>query len=324
MAGFLVLGIQTIQGDPSPDIDVFIMQQAAAKAMVHLQNPYTVSIPDMYGPASLYYIPLTRNGRTLYGLNYPPLIGILNVPAFLLTGDIRYGQLLALLLSSALIALMRPSWPALCAAVLLLINPFSLTMIEAAWIEPILILLFCLTLFSVLRYPRAVPYLFGLFLCAKQTNLAVLPLGLMLLNNEYRWKELVGFFGKALAVVVAVNLPFYLWNPGAFVLSLVKVQLLVHVRIDEISYLAYGAARGWFTLPSWLSFLYLPVGLYVGLRKAPRTVAGFAAASAFTLMPFFALSKQGAPNYYFLVIGMMCAAVALSGDVTEIPECAIC
>ncbi len=79
------------------------MQQASAEAMVHFRNPYTVSIEDVYRPDSPFYIPLSRNGRTLYGLFYPPLIAILDVPSFLLTGDIRYGYLLALLLSSALI-----------------------------------------------------------------------------------------------------------------------------------------------------------------------------------------------------------------------------
>ena len=323
MLGFLLVSIRTIRNDPHPPIDVFVAQQAAAEGMSKLRNPYTATIPDIYGPASPYYIPLTENGRTLYGSSYPPLITILNLPAFLLAGDIRYGYVLLLLLSCGLIALMQTSWPALCGAVLLLMNPFSQLLIVWAWVEPVAILTFCLTLFSVSRYPKAVPWLLGLFLASKQTNLAILPLALMLVENPWEWKKVAGFFAKALAVVGAIYIPFYLWDPAAFVLSLITVQLKIPMRRDEISYAAYAARNGWFVLPIWLPFLWLPVGIYLGLRKAPRSAAGFAAASALTLITFFALSKQGAANYYFLVLGMLCCSLGLMnmsyGDQSQFP-----
>jgi hypothetical protein len=318
MLGFLLLSIKTIRDDPKPRIDVFLMQQASAKAMVELRNPYTVSIPDIYGPGSPYYIPLTRNGRTLYGFNYPPAMGFLDVPAYVLTGDIRYGEVAALLLSSGLIVLMQASWTALCGAVLLLINPYSLTMIHYAWTEPMLIFLFCLTLFCVSRFPKASPYIFGLFLCAKQTDLAILPLGWMLVDGSREWKAVAGFLGKSLGVAIAIALPFYLWNPDAFILSTVTLQLRVPLRLDEISYSSYAATKGWFALPVWLPFLYLPIGAYLVAWKAPRSTAGFAAASALILVTFFALSKQGGTNYYFLEFGMMCCVLALAnGNVDE-------
>jgi len=318
MLGFLIVSVQTIQNDPQPHIDVFMVEQAAAHALVKFENPYTATIPDIYGPASPYYIPLAKNGRTLYGTTYTPLISLLDLPAYMLTGDVRYGHMLALLLSCALIVMMRSSWPALWGGVLLLINPFAQMMVGWSWVEPFVILTFCLMLYFVSRYPRAVPYLFGLFLCTKQTNLALLPLGWMLIGNPPDGKRVAGFFGKALGVFAVINLPFYLWNSDAFILCLITVQLRIPLRTDLISYAAYAARKGWFVLPIWFSFLYLPVGIYLGLRKAPSSAAGFAAASALLLIPFFAISKQGAPNYYFFGLAMLCCVLALT-DVTGIP-----
>jgi len=54
------------------------------------------------------------------------------------------------------------------------------------------------------------------------------------------------------------------------------------------------------------------IGVVLGLIRAPRSPAGFAAATAFTFILFFAFAKQAFCNYYFLVIGMLCAALAAS------------
>jgi hypothetical protein len=310
MMGFLIVSVTTIRSHPNPPIDVFLLQQAGAAALTRFHDPYLATIPDIYGPSSPFYIAMTNNGHTLYGLGYPPLIALLNLPSYWLAGDVRYGQVIALLLAAGLIAFMQSSWISLCAAVLLLINPFSQMMIQFGWIEPTLIFLLCLTLSAAFRYPRAVPYLFGLFVCAKQPNLAVFPLGLILIDGPWEWKRVVTFFGKALAVIVAINLPFYLWNREAFVISLLTVQLRVPLRTDLISYAAFFARRGWFVFPTWVAFLYLPAGILLGLWKAPRSAAGFAAAVALLFMPFFALSKQGSPNYYFLELGALCVTLA--------------
>jgi len=314
LLGFLIVGVKTIRDEPDPHIDLFLSQQAAAQALTRFQNPYTATIPDIYGLASPLYIPMFKDGRSIFGSFYPPLIALVELPSFLLTGDVRYTHLIALLISSCLIALMRKSWLSLCGGALLLINPFSLLLIQFAWTEAIAILFFCATLFSVSRYPRAVPYLFGLFLTTKQPVLATLPLVPLLIGETRNWKQMIGFMSKSLAVVTIVCLPFFLWNRGAFVLSLLTVQTVGPLRKDLISYPAYAASIGWFTAPFWLPFLSLPITLYLALWKAPRNPVGFAAASALLLIPFFALSKQGSPNYYFLEVGMLCCAVAMTAS----------
>lgn len=314
LIGFLAVGIETIRSNPDPKIDVFLVQQAGAKALAHGQNPYATTIPDIYGQRSPYYIPMVENGRTLYGYTYPAIVALVEIPSVLLTGDIRYTHLIALILASILIALARSTWIGLSAGMLLLINPFSLRMVQYAWVDSMAILFFAATLFSTRHYPRAVPYIFGLFLSSKQTMLPCIAFAPLLVGSLWELKKLAAFATKALLVVCAVYVPFYLWNPGAFLISLVTVQLHVPLRLDLISYSAYLVNKGAPVLPTWAPFLYLPVGIYVALRKAARTPAGFAAACALLLLPFFTLSKQGAPNYYYFVIGMLCCALGLAAQ----------
>jgi hypothetical protein len=48
----------------------------------------------------------------------------------------------------------------------------------------------------------------------------------------------------------------------------------------------------------------------LALWRLPRTPAGFAMANALTFMGFFAFNKQAFCNYYFFVIGTVCASLA--------------
>ena len=50
------------------------------------------------------------------------------------------------------------------------------------------------------------------------------------------------------------------------------------------------------------------------LWRAPRSPAGFAAATAVTYVTFFALNKQAFCNYYFFVVGALCCGVASADD----------
>jgi len=69
---FLIVGIRTIRNNPNLRIDVFLLQQAAAKAVINFQNPYTATIPDIYGPSSPYYIPMVENGRAVANSFFRP------------------------------------------------------------------------------------------------------------------------------------------------------------------------------------------------------------------------------------------------------------
>jgi hypothetical protein len=312
LAVFLLAGIIVIRKYPNPPIDVFLMQQAGTGALAKGQNPYTATIVDMYGPTSKYQTPFVENGRTLYGSTYPPLIHFMELPSYLLTGDVRYTHLLALIASACLIVWAYPSWTSLGIAIFLVVNPVAMSMVQWAWVEPLALLLFSATLFFAVRYPPLVPWFFGLFLASKQTHLAMLPLAPLVIPVGGNWRSLGIFIAKALAVVAAFYIPFFLWNQGAFLLSLIMLQVKMPLRPDLISYPAYLVGHGFPALPIWLPFLFLLIVCWLCWRNAPRTPSGFAISSGFLMLVFFALSKQGSPNYHFFAFSALCCGLALS------------
>ena len=311
VAGFLFAGVSTIRAHPDPRIDVLNLQQAAAGALVHLENPFTATIENIYPLGSPFLVDaLIKDGRTTYGLVYPPLVAIAGLPGYVVAGDVRYSHLFAIAISACLIAFGRPTWMSLIAGILMMVNPVSLKVIEFAWTEPVTILFFSFSLFAWFRFPKAVPYLFGLFVSSKQ-HLAIALVFVPLLVG-WDWKRIFSFTLKALAVCFVVNVPFYLWNPHAFILSTTALVSGAPIRTDLLGFSGYFYAKGFPPFPMWLPFLLLPLGAWIGLRKAPHTPAGFAAATTILFLLFFALAKQAAPNYYAMTMGMLCCTLAFA------------
>src|SRR5262249_38396094 len=115
---------------------------------------------------------------------------------------------------------------------------------------------------------------------------------------------------KAGAVAAVVTLPFALWNLRAFVESVILFQGRQPFRPDALSYVAWSARDGIARLPQWASFAMALVALGLSWWRAPRTPAGFAASAALVFLLFFAFAKQAFCNYYFMVLGIACCAVA--------------
>jgi hypothetical protein len=116
----------------------------------------------------------------------------------------------------------------------------------------------------------------------------------------------------AAGVAAAVTVPFALWDLEGFFRSVVMFQVKQPFRVEALSYMAWTAQDGAPVLPQWLTFAILPVPVALALWRAPRTPAGFAASSALVFILFFAFAKQAFCNYYFLVLGMICTALAAS------------
>ena len=68
----------------------------------------------------------------------------------------------------------------MCAA-LYLFTPRSFYVLERGWTEPFVVFLLAATVFCACHLPRALPYLFGLFVSAKQYLILVVPLYALLL-----------------------------------------------------------------------------------------------------------------------------------------------
>jgi hypothetical protein len=121
-----------------------------------------------------------------------------------------------------------------------------------------------------------------------------------------RRRFLVGLIGAA----VATTLPFFLWDPRAFLENVVLLQAREPFRVDSLSYLSWAARAGWGMGSLAWSVAAASIALMVGLLRTPNTPAGLAASLALSWIVMFAFGSKAFCNYYFFVIGVLCSAVA--------------
>ncbi len=273
-----------------------------------------MTFPNIYGHTRFYGEGLVEGGRLTFGFPYPPLSLLLALPGKLL-GDPRYAQLGAMTLAAAFMAWARGGRLGAGAAALYLLMPRGFFVLEQSWTEPFLVLLLSATVFCACRFPRALPYAVGLLLASKQYSVFIVPLLLLLV--PLRGREAWGLLWRAAVTAAVVSLPLALWDVGAFLRSVVTLQVHQPFRTDALSYLAWWVSQGHAPPPIWIPFVAVLGVLGLALWRAPRTPAGFAASVALAYVTFFALNKQAFCNYYFFVVGALCVAVAaarLPGD----------
>jgi hypothetical protein len=317
LAGFIVLlvahaavGVWKIRAAPEPIIDVWVFQTESPRKLAEGINPYSIDFPNIYGPDTYVYGPgIVQDGRLRFGYPYPPLVLLLTAPAQLLLGDFRYAQLAAMLLAAMLIVRIRPDAIGMLAAALLLFTPRSFYVLESGWTEPLSVTLLAATVAAARSQPTLAAMLFGLLIASKQYLPAAIALSPLLPDRlrGYQARELAKLLAIALVVAVAVTAPLAVWDIGAFVHSTLTLQFHQPYRPDALSLLAWwGSDRPGWVGPSWVCFLALGVSIGLSLWRA----RSFAAAFALAFFAFFALNKQAFANYYYLVIGALCCAVA--------------
>ncbi len=314
---FATAGVMTIRSMPNPIIDVYWFQQDSSQALLNGQSPYAVRFHDLYHKDLGFYGPgVSVNGWLTYSFPYPPLTLLLDIPGRLL-GDIRFSHLAALTIAAGLLVLAVPGQRAVLAAMMMLFTPRSLLVIKAAWTEPMVVLLLTFTIFIAVRAPKHLWMALGLLLAIKQYMVLALPL-ISLLQNENlpgsahkkAWPALV----KALALAAMITFPFMLWSPTSFVRSVMLWQFRQPFRTDSLSYPALISRTIGGQPGVWISLLAAGSAIVLARQTKRRGVQPFASAFAFVMLVFFATSKQAFCNYYFMVIGAMCTAIAMSGD----------
>jgi hypothetical protein len=313
----LFLGAWVLRTAPAPFIDVFVFQAQGADALMAGANPYAMTFPNIYGHGHYYGEGLVGDGRLLFGFPYPPLSLYLSTLSKWLTTDARWAQLTALALAAGFMAYARGGRLGAGAAALLLLTPRGLFVLEQAWTEPFLICLLAACVFCACRFPRALPYVFGLLLAVKQYTVFMVPLVVLL--TPLRGRALWGLLWRAGATALGVSLPFIVINVPAFIHSVVTLQLHQPFRTDSLSYLAWWVQLGHAQPPVWVAFVGVGVATALALWRAPRTPAGFMVSVAFVYGVFFALNKQAFTNYYYLVVGALCVALAAQSRVSVTP-----
>lgn len=312
-AAFFCAAVVGIKRFGEPHIDVYTWQQRTSAALMHGSNPYEVRIPAdvlFYGPGVV-----DQSGYLTCAFPYPPLSLLMVLPGFVLGGDIRYSQLIAVAVSAVLMGLARPGRVGRIGALagaLFLTTPWGFYVLVKAWTEPLLVLNFSLVMFCACRWRNGLPWALGLFLATKQYAVLVLPLLPLLVQGQApeRWKESRAIVIKAGILVAAINLPFLLWNVREFTRAVVLLRAVASFRTDAFSYMAWMYWKTGRVPSAWIPLLVVVFAIALALRYGKRSPAGFAAALTLVYVLFFAFSKQGVGNYYYFAIATACWSVA--------------
>jgi hypothetical protein len=308
LATHVALTVVFLRATPAA-IDVQVFLRDGANALLHGHNPYSMTFPNIYPPplAELFYGPgVVVDGRVTYGFPYLPFGLLSSIPGYLL-GDVRYSQLIAMLVTALVLRRLASDRTGRALAILAIAAPTALPTLTGAWTEPALVAILA-GLVLVLRRRRNpfIAVLLGLLLVSKQYVVIAIPVIWLIRRWLTRRAILV-----ALGVAAALTLPFFLVNPAAFWKAIVEFQLIQPFRADSLSLLVSSVNTfGW--PPPWTYGLLPLVGggltaIALALR-APRTPAAFAAGVGLTLLVTILLSKQAFMNYYFIVSGALLIA----------------
>lgn len=310
IAGHLGASYYVIGSQPEPFVDVWHLQQTGAAALLNGQNPYENIYRNIYEPDTSFYGPgLCKNGWLTCGFPYPPLSMISVLPGRI-AGDIRWSHVAFMELAAIVLAICLPRPHGIWAAAMMLLMPRSLLIVKFGWTEPLVIFLFIATLYCAMRAPKWLWLALGLLLASKQYTVLIVPLVVAHLQRPSGWPEIARLLLKSTMVALVVTLPMALWDARAFVNSVVMTHFHQPFRMEALSFTAMLARMTGVKIGAGLGFLIAGAATIWTMRNAPRTPAGFAAATALVFGLFFAFNKQAACNYYFFVFAACCCAAA--------------
>jgi hypothetical protein len=314
-------GLWVIDATPNPAIDVFVVHKEAIAAIAGGHNPYAITFPNIYRDAAFYPSELVAGNRVLFGFPYLPLSLLLVAPSELLFGDVRYANLTAMTMAAAFIGYATAGRSAKFAAAVYLYTPRAFFVLEQAWTEPIVVLLLAMTVFFALRVPRWMFLPMGGLLVAKQYMVLAAPAVFLFTPNAATSKQLAALVRKTVAVALILTAPFVLWDPTAFLRSVVLAQIHEPIRFDSLSFLKNLAPYVPLSTLAMLSPLLAAVTAGLALWRLPRHPANGAAAVALVTFVLVAFGKKAFCNYYFFIIGgLACAIAALSQQIDEDAE----
>ena len=235
-----------VVSDPRPRIDVWVTLQQASDGLGRGENFYAMTWTGSPGIQDAF--------------TYLPWTAVLLAPGRWLLGDVRWALILWTLVAVAgTWALARRSaptgptgapwaWSAAAVSAVLLLAPGTLTQVDQAWTEPLL--LAGLVWWAVLvqrGHPwwAVVPLALA---CASKQHLALL-LPVLLLWRPFGWRRAVAT-GALTGLLVA---PWFLASPGDFVHDTVSLLVSFHpIRFANTLYLLALNTLG-VTLPFWLT-----------------------------------------------------------------------
>lgn len=308
-AACALVGAWIIRAVPVPHIDVWWSQNAGIDLALAGGNPYTSSFPDLYDDPNGYALGIVRDGRVYLGYPYPPVSLLCDMPFRAVFGDIRWGHLVATLLTGAIIAGRRPDARSVACAGAFLLVPRQAFIIESAWMDP-WVALFGVATMRLLDGPGILKGLVaGLFLASKPSMIPVV--GAFLLAGLPA-RAFLATSAVALLAGAAVILPFRLPDPAAFDLSTWRVVAAMGTHPLSLSFPAPIKASFGVDAGAAVGFALAPLAAWWAGRRGARGPAVVAGGFAVGLLLFFSWNKFAWCNYYATVIALLAVACAMS------------
>jgi hypothetical protein len=303
--GYVVVGAVAILNDPAPKIDVWVSLQQASDALAHGVSFYEVTWVGSPGVNDAF--------------TYLPWTAVLLAPGRWLAGDVRWALMVWTLVAAvgiwALSAGSRdrpgPRWRAAAVTALILFAPGTLTQVDQAWTEPLL--LAGVVWWAVLvdrgrAWWAVVPLALA---CASKQHLALLLPVLLVWRPFGVWRTMAT--GALTGVLIA---PWFLAGPQDFLHD--TVTLLVSFHAILFANTLYLLALNVFgvTLPFWLTGLVVLatlVAVILVVHRRQPSLGEVLRWLALLLLVANLVNKQAFYNQFWLAGALVVVSLALPG-----------
>jgi len=307
---------------PNPLIDVHVINNLACDYFLHGKNPYAAQSPETYQGGGDHR---TYKGQYDYrpAFFYWPAYLYWSTPFRWALGDVRYGHLCAELLAAWLLTrigkrLSIPPPTTYLFALLWLMQPVSLFVLDQAWIDPVLVLgVAGLALALVARQWTATGALLAFVCGVKQYGVLIVLLTLLhlLVHERQHLRHVLLVMAAGTAALFG---PFLLLDARHFYDSTIAAYLHVGIRRDALSVPTLLANQYGRVLPEYLmrtAYALWIVGCCWWLARVPRgpgELAAWAGIMACAYLVFFLFGKLAFCNYYYFVEFLILLFVMMS------------
>ena len=313
IAAYLAVGVLAIRTDPAPDIDVWVTLQQASDGLARGVNFYEVTWVGSPGVDDAF--------------TYLPWTAVLLAPGRWLLGDVRWALILWTLVAAVGVwalatrrgasagdaaaprAMPGPRWQGAALVALLLFAPGTLTQVDQAWTEPLLLAGLVLWLVLVDRDHAWWAVLPLALACASKQHLALL-LPVLLLWRPFGVRRTLAT-GALTGLLIA---PWFLAGPQDFLHD--TVTLLVSFHAILFANTLYLLALNVFgvTLPFWITGLVvlgtLVLVMVVVHRRQPD-IGELVRWLALLLLVANLVNKQAFYNQFWLAGALVVVSLAV-------------
>jgi hypothetical protein len=301
-----VISIPLFASVPYNPVDVYYVDNQAAKVILDFQNPYSQN--------------LVAHGYALTMFAYLPMVPIYYAPFYLL-GDIRLGSIFAdilIMFSLYFIAKSINRGAAFFAPLAYAILPFSIWLTSVASTNVMIGTSFLtVSIAALLKKKHLVAAIFlGLALATYQLDFLALPLIIF-----YFWGERkISYFLGALLVTAGIILPFFLQDTFQFIYDVILFQFQRPLQSNGVFslYSLIYTTTG-ISLASWIRVaLFLVATLIAVVLLRRKTIFLVPLAGTLLFLGAFILPVNGFWNYFLPGATFLIACIPYVIDETTI------